>query len=155
LEDVIDNTYVLFMYIFIPAGPDDCRTHLIICQEDYIMPSLTRNTSSALGQLLGAVGAIGSVATKSMLMLDRLTDAGYSHADTFAMNTELRNQGSVKDAVLDEEVRDLERTIERLRHEEHLHEFYKAHPNLKPATDKPSKAKPSKSHPKAKAAGTG
>lgn len=108
------------------------------------MPSLSRNTSSALGQLLGAVGAIGSVATKSMLMLDRLTDAGYSHADTFAINTELRNRGSIEDALLDEEKRDLERTLERLKYEEQLKKFYEAHPDLKSVADKPRKAKPSR-----------
>ena len=126
------------------------------------MPSLSRNTSSALGQVLGAIGATGSTLTKMILMLDRLTDAGYSHADTFALNTELRNIGSVEDARLDEEKRDLERTIERLKHEEQLAAFFEAHPNLKPATDRPRKAKPSKSPSttsykptKAKAAGTG
>lgn len=106
------------------------------------MPSLSKNTSSALGQLLGAVGAVGSVATKSMMMLDRLTDAGYSHADTFALNTELRNRGSIEDTVLDEEKRDLERTIERLKYDDQLNKFLEAHPELNPATDKPSKAKP-------------
>ena len=108
------------------------------------MPSLSRNTSSALGQLLGAIGAVGSVATKSMMMLDRLTDAGYSHADTFAVNTDLRNKGSIADAILDEDKRDLERTIERLKYDEQLQKFYEAHPNLAPTTDKPSKAKPSR-----------
>ena len=107
------------------------------------MPSITRSTSSALGQLLGAVGATGSMLTKSIMMLDRLTDAGYSHADTFAVNTELRNQGSISDAVLDEEKRDLERTIERLKYEEQLNAFFEAHPNLKPAKDRPTQAKPS------------
>ena len=109
------------------------------------MPSLSRNTSSALGQLLGAVGAIGSVATKSMLMLDRLTDAGYSHADTFALNTELRNRGSIEDAVLDEEKRDLERTIERMRHEQQLRDFYEAHPELHEAMLKATEAKANES----------
>lgn len=108
------------------------------------MPSLTRNTSSALGQLLGAVGAIGSVATKSMLMLDRLTDAGYSHADTFALNTELRNRGSIEDAILDEEKRDLERTIERMKHEQQLQDFYTAHPELQEAMIKATQAKAKK-----------
>jgi hypothetical protein len=95
-------------------------------------------------------------------MLDRLTDAGYSHADTFALNTELRNKGSIADAVLDEEKRDLERTIERLRHEEHLQDFLKAHPNIKiqKAENQATKPKPSKqrnygSSSKAQAAGTG
>lgn len=108
------------------------------------MPSLTRNTSSALGDVLAAVSAAGNVITKSMLMLDRLTDAGYSHSDTFAINTELRNQGSIADAVLDEEKRDLERTIERLKYEEQLNAFLAAHPDLQPATDSSSKTKPSK-----------
>lgn len=124
------------------------------------MPSLSRNTSSALGQLLGAIGAVGSVATKSMLMLDRLTDAGYSHADTFALNTELRNKGSIADAVLDEEKRDLERTIERLKHEEHLNAFLAKHPEIQQAKKQPTKAKPSKQprnygSSKTQAAGTG
>jgi hypothetical protein len=108
------------------------------------MPSITRNTTNALGQLLGAVGAAGNVLTKSMMALDRLTDAGYSHSDTFAVNTELRNQGSIKDAVLDEEKRDLERTIERMKFEEQLNAFIAAHPELSPATDSSSKTKPSK-----------
>lgn len=139
---VIDYDYVVIMYvyIFIPAGHRDCRNTLTICQEDEYMPSLSRNTSSALGQLLGAVGAIGSVATKSMLMLDRLTDAGYSHADTFALNTELRNRGSIEDAVLDEEKRDLERTIERLKYEQQLKEFYAAHPEIQQAKTKATEA---------------
>lgn len=124
------------------------------------MPSLSRNTSSALGQLLGAIGAIGSVATKSMLMLDRLTDAGYSHADTFALNTELRNKGSIADAILDEEVRDLERQIERLKHEEHMAAFLAKHPEIQKAKKQPTKAKPSKQQrsygsSKTQAAGTG
>lgn len=124
------------------------------------MASLTRNTTNALGQILGAVGAAGNVLTKSMMALDRLTDAGYSHSDTFAVNTELRNKGSIKDAILDEEQRDLERTIERLKFEEQLNKFFEAHPDLQPATDEPSKAKPSKattrrSSSKPKAAGTG
>lgn len=109
------------------------------------MPSLTRNTTNALGQLLGAVGAAGNVLTKGMMALDRLTDAGYSHADTFAINTELRNKGSIEDAMLDEEQRDLERTIERLRFEEQLDAFMQAHPDLHTATDSSSKTKPNKS----------
>jgi hypothetical protein len=76
-------------------------------------------------------------------MLDRLTDAGYSHADTFALNTEIRNRGSIEDTVLDEEQRDLERTIERLKYQGQLEAFFVSHPELKPATDRPSKAKPS------------
>ena len=109
------------------------------------MPTLTSNTSSALGQLLGAVAATGSTLTKIVLTVDRLTDAGYSHADTFAMNTELRNKGSVQDTLLDEEKRDLERTIERLKFEDQLNKFFEAHPDLKPATERPSKVKPSTS----------
>lgn len=108
------------------------------------MPSLTRSTSSALGQVVASVGAAGNVLTKSMMILDRLTDAGYSKADSFAMNTELRDKGSIEDAILDEERRDLERRIERMRHTEQLNSFYEAHPDLQPASDKPSKAKPSK-----------
>lgn len=107
------------------------------------MPSLTRNTTNALGQILAAVGAAGNVLTKGMMALDRLTDAGYSHSDTFAVNTELRNQGSIQDAILDEEKRDLERTIERMKFEEQLNAFIKAHPELSPATDSSSKTKPS------------
>jgi len=114
------------------------------------MPSLTRSTSSALGQVLAAVGAAGNTITKAMLTLDRLTDAGYSHADTFATNTELRNAGSIQDAILDEERRDLERVIERLRHEEELEKFLTAHPDLRPklqtATDSSSKTKPAKAN---------
>lgn len=107
------------------------------------MSTLTRNTTSALGQVLGAVGAAGNVLTKGMMALDRLTDAGYSHSDTFALNTELRNKGSIKDTLLDEEKRDLERTIERMKFEEQLNAFIAAHPELSPATDSTSKSKPS------------
>lgn len=109
------------------------------------MPTISQSTSSALGQLLGAVGATGNTVIKLLSTIDRLSDAGYSHADTFATNTELRNQGSVKDTLLDEEKRDLERTIERLKHEEQLAKFFEAHPDLKPAKDRPTQAKPSTS----------
>jgi len=106
------------------------------------MPSLTSATGSALGQVLASVGAAGNVLTKSMMMLDRLTDAGYSHADTFALNTELRNKGSIDDTLLDEEKRNLERTIERLRFEEQLASFLGAHPNLNIASNQTSQSKP-------------
>jgi hypothetical protein len=91
-------------------------------------------------------------------MLDRLTDAGYSHADTFAVNTELRNQGSIADVVLDEEKRDLERTIERLKFQDQLSKFFEAHPELKPASDSTGTSKPKKPRTKRsnlKNAGTG
>jgi len=93
-------------------------------------------------------------------MLDRLTDAGYSHADTFALNTELRNKGSIADAVLDEDKRDLERQIERLKHEQHLQDFLAKHPEIQQAKNQATKPKPSKrrnygSSSKTQAAGTG
>jgi hypothetical protein len=91
------------------------------------MASLGQTTTSALGQVLASIGAVGDVLTKSMMMLDRLTDAGYSHADTFALNTSLRNEGSIKDTILDEDKRNLERKIERMRFEQQLNEFMEAH----------------------------
>ena len=91
------------------------------------MASLGRNTTNALGQVLASVGAMGNVLTKVAMMADRLTDAGYSHADTFAINTDLRNEGSIKDALLEEDKRDLERRIERLKFEEQLQDFLDAH----------------------------
>lgn len=100
------------------------------------MASVSQHTASALGQVLGAVGAVGNTVAKALACLDRLTDAGYSHADTYATNTELRNVGSVKDVMLDEEERDLEREIRRIKFMRNL-ETFKA-----TGTEKPSKAKP-------------
>jgi hypothetical protein len=125
---VIDNYYVVYMYIvtWIPAGRTHDNTHFIIVK-DGSMASLTRNTQTALSQVVASIGAAGNVVSKAMLALDRLTDAGYSHADTFAGNTELRNQGSIQDTILDEEERALEREIRRLKFEQQREDFLNAH----------------------------
>ena len=104
------------------------------------MPSVAQNTAGAFSQLLGAVGSLGDTVTKSLMMLDRVTDAGYSHADTFAINTQLRNTGSIKDTELDEEERDLEREIRRLKFKANLEAFIES----QKVKSQPSKAKPTK-----------
>lgn len=109
------------------------------------MASLTKNTSASLGQVLAAIGAAGNTLTKIMFTFDRLTDAGYSHADTFAINTELRNKGAIEDTILEEEKNDLERILERKKFEEQLNQFQvKRTSSTTQSKSKPSKAKPSR-----------
>lgn len=104
------------------------------------MASVTQNTASALGEILAAVGAVGNTVGKVLGMVDRLSDAGYSHADTYAANTELRNVGSIKDTMLDEEERDLEREIRRIKFMRNL-ETFKAQSSGKPTQAKPASTK--------------
>jgi hypothetical protein len=86
-----------------------------------------RNVASqaryGIGSLLGAIGAIGGLVSKSVLALDRLTDAGYAHSDAYATNTELRCAGRIEDCLLEEEERNLERKIERRKFEQQLEQF--------------------------------
>jgi hypothetical protein len=84
--------------------------------------ALTRSVAS----LADAVGSVGGVVSKNMIALDRASDPSYSHADTFVINTELRNKGSVKDTELDEEERDLARDVQRLKFRKAKENFIKA-----------------------------
>ena len=77
----------------------------------------------SIGSVLGAVGALGTASTKVAFIVDRLADVGYSHADTLAINTALRNQGSIKDTELEEQKRDHERELERMKFEDELQSF--------------------------------
>jgi hypothetical protein len=87
--------------------------------------------------VFGAIGALGNTVAKALATIDRITDAGYSHADTYAANTEIRNAGSVKDVLLDEEERDLEREIRRIKFMRNLEQF-KAQDTIKPSKAKPA-----------------
>ena len=101
----------------------------------------TINTSAA--DVVQSIGSVGRVVSKNMAALDRVSDASYSHADTFVENTLLRNQGSIKDTVLDEEERDHDRDMRRLKFKAARTVFLNDHPELKAAQSaKPAKAKP-------------
>ena len=52
---------------------------------------------------------------KNVAALDRASDASYGHADTFVRNSDLRNAGSIKDTILDQEERVHERFARRIK----------------------------------------
>ena len=79
------------------------------------MSSLMQTMNRSAAQVVTAIGSVGGVVSKNMGALDRASDVSYSHADTFVINTELRNKGSIQDTILDEEERDLEREMRRLK----------------------------------------
>jgi hypothetical protein len=89
------------------------------------MGSMLQETSKAVAQVAIAIGSVGGVVSKNMLALDRASDATFNYADTFVKNVELRNQGSIKDTILDEEERDLEREVQRMKFKKARENFIK------------------------------
>jgi hypothetical protein len=116
------------------------------------MASLMQTVNTSVAQVVGSIGAIGGVVSKNMLALDRASDASYSHADTFVKNTLLRNEGSLKDTVLDEEERDHERLSRRIKFDEARTLWMADHPEIVKAARKPVKAKPATRKTRGKAA---
>jgi hypothetical protein len=112
--------------------------------------SMFQAVSKSVAQVADAIGSIGGVVSKNMIALDRASDASYSHADTFVQNTELRNAGSIKDTILDEEERDLHRDIQRLKFAKAKENFIKQlntagyAPDLVPPGDRDADTKDTK-----------
>lgn len=77
--------------------------------------SVMSTGAEAIAGIFVSVTALAGVVSKNAAALDRASDASYGYADTYVRNAEIRNQGSIKDTLLEEEIRDHDRLAERMK----------------------------------------
>lgn len=93
--------------------------------------SVMSTGAEAIAGIFVSITALAGVVAKNAAALDRASDASYGYADTYVKNADIRNQGSLKDTLFEEEKRDHERLAERAKFERRKKAFYADFPELK------------------------
>lgn len=110
--------------------------------------SVINTGAEAIASVFTMVTGTASMIGKNVMALDRASDASYGHADTFVRNSEMRNQGSLKDTMLDEEERDHERLARRIKflkkRKKFIEDFPEAAELLRATEPEPETAKATK-----------
>lgn len=96
--------------------------------------SVMSTGAEAIAGIFVSITALAGVVAKNAAALDRASDASYGYADTYVKNADIRNQGSLKDTLFEEEKRDHERLAERAKFERRKKAFYTDFPELNPDT---------------------